>query len=271
MARRINRWGALLVVLLASGCTESVGVGSLPDGSVRSDGGASTDGASVSGDAGEDTSSVGDATATDSGVSGGAGNGVLFVDATASASEERDNASTPQGFVTDFTVDVQRAGVAVIDAQVVVRSSGGVLSLNHVGNGRYSARQTGYFQFYELDVSAGADEVRGVRARGPAIHTITRPTAGERVTAGADLEVTWSAPDVADEAIVETRDLAEQTTADDGSYTVPGSALAGSAGQDEDDRVRVRRSNVQEIAGGSASSDFTIRLRNQIQFVIASL
>lgn len=253
MASRISTRSVLLLVALAFGCTESVGVGSLPDGLVESDGSGSGD----------------DAATTDGGGNGGTGNGVLFVDATASASEETDNASTPQGFATDFTVDVQRAAVPVTDAQVVVRSSGGPLTLSHAGNGRYTARQTGYFQFYELEVSSGADEVRGVRARGPAIHTIASPSAGARVTAGAALEVTWSAPDTADEVTVETRDLAEQTTADDGSFSVPGSALAGSAGRDEDDRIRIRRSNVQAIAGGAASSDFTIRIRNQIQFVIA--
>lgn len=201
--------------------------------------------------------------------SGGTGTNSLRVDATISASEERDNASVAADFRAELTVDVTRGdGSPVTDAQVVVSSAGGEVTLAHQGGGRYEGTQNGYWQSYGLRVIAGSERVEGVRGVGPAIHTFTAPTENAIHPAGSPLEVRWQPAGGTDEATLETDDFARQTVSDSGSFTVPAAALSGKAGEDQEDRVRVRRTTVQPIDGGLAGSDLTVRLRNEVSFII---
>lgn len=243
---RTSALAALIAVLAVApaACTTDMAVGSFTDG-----GGNGADGG-------------GDAYG-----SGGSGNGVLLVHGSVEATEESDNASTPDGFKGEIVVTVSRGGSPVDDAVVTVSSASGTITLKTEGQGSYQAELSDYDRRYELDVTAGSDAVHGVRAEGPNIHTIDNPTEGSRHTAGQALEVRWTAG-AAQQVTVETDKMPAMTTTDSGVFTVSASYLTAEAGSEEKDRVRVRRANSQPIAGGAAGSDFMIRLRNQVEFVV---
>ncbi|MCA9669493.1 MAG: hypothetical protein KC503_28055 [Myxococcales bacterium] len=246
MSRRVA--ALLLAVAVAAGCNADKAVGSFADG-------------------GRGDSLPGDAVSGDAYGSGGSGNGVLRVSAVIEASEEVDNASSADQFKAELTVDVTRAGAAVTDAVVTIASSAGTVTLSHEGSGRYTAEQAGYARRYQLDVVAGADAVRGVRAEGPRIHTIDNPSEGARHPTAQPLEVRWTAGS-ATEVTVESERMPRATTTDSGRFSIAGTYLTAEAGKEETDRVRVRRSNVQLAAGGSAGSDVTVLVRNQVEFLI---
>lgn len=240
---------ASLLGLAMPGCVSDHVVATFGDGAAAGDGSAPTGDAQLP--------------------SGGSGTQSLRVDATISASEERDNASSPADFRAELTVDVKRGdGSAVTDAQVVISSDGGEVTLTHTGGGRYEGSQNGYWRAYGLRVIAGSERVEGVRGVGPAIHTFDAPLPTTVHPAGTPLEVRWQPAGGADETTLETDDLARQAVSDTGSFSVPASALTGKAGEDEEDRVRLRRSTVQPIDGGLAGSDLTVRLRNEVTFTV---
>lgn len=248
----------LLVPWLAlSACTSDYAVGSVLMDAARRDGAASDN-------------LLHDGRATDAFGSGGTGNGVLLVDATVSASEHENNASAPAEFDVELTVGVSRGGAPVTNASVRIESPGGVVELSHDGSGIYRGQQHEYQRRYTLHVVAGADAVADVQAEGPAIHTLLAPLESLQHPAGQPLTVRWTVPTPASETTLETRELGPLLIPDTGSYDVPGSAFVGTAGQEEDDRVRVRRSEHQTIAGGAVGSRLTIRVRNQVEFKIAS-
>lgn len=236
--------------LVLSGCTTDYAVGTVTDGA-------------------HDGSQQRDGPAADAHGNPGTGNGVLLVDGTISASEHENNASQAADFEVELTVGVSRGGTPVENAKVRIESAGGTVDLAHEGSGLYRAHQEGYHRRYALQVLADADSVTGVEAEGPAIHTILAPANGQRLSAGQALEVRWTVPSPASETTLETRDYGPLVIPDSGSYQVPGSAFV-SAGGEEDDRVRVRRSEHQPIAGGAVGSRLTIRLRNQVEFKIVS-
>src|SRR5207237_1491105 len=124
---------------------------------------------------------------------------------------------------------VRRAGQNVSDARVVLKSASGERTLVFDGD-RYRGGHVGYDRYYSLDVTSGADNVRGVGIAGPSLHRITYPLPGATVPPNADLRVTWARSDASDAAQVQTKDFKVESTLDSGGYVVPGSNLQAKVG-----------------------------------------
>jgi hypothetical protein len=198
----------------------------------------------------------------------GSGTQTLTVEAGVSATETVDNATLASNFSTDFSVRVTRTGQPVTGAQVSIASSAGVVTLAEQGDpGSYAGTQAGYLRVYGLTVEAGADKLEGAQLVGPTAHAFTAPTVGFVQKAGLPLDVKWD-PAGAQAASIETREMNSIDVADSGAFTVAGSFLAGKVGELRDDRIRVRRSDSLDLAGGAAGSSLSISVRNEITFNI---
>lgn len=200
------------------------------------------------------------------GSSAGEGNQVLEVSGTVEADNQIANASSANDFNTSFEIRVQRDGIDVGDAIVTVESDAGVVELSLNGDGEYVGGQPGYSEIYRLDIVAGDDFVRGVRVDGPDIHTFITPTAGATVDANADLLVEWRRDETAEAVRIETREMDELSIEDTGSFTAPVAALQWE-GDEFDERVRLERSNRVSPIGAAGDSSFTVRVRNEIEFL----
>lgn len=198
----------------------------------------------------------------------GTGTQSLRVDASISASEKVQNAQTADQFSTDISVQVSKAGSPVTGAVVVIGSPSGPLTLVAGGPaGNYRGNLPSYQRSYTLEVTAGADNIRGVQLDGPEFHIITAPTSTTTQRAGEPLTAVWS-PGGAAEATVETEKFPETATPDSGTFQIPGSFLTGEVGKLKEDRVRIRRTNRTNLAGGTAGSSLSVRIRNEVQFLI---
>lgn len=198
----------------------------------------------------------------------GTGTQSLRVDASISASEKIQNAQTADQFSTDISVQVSKAGSPVTNAVVVIGSPSGPLTLVTGGPaGTYRGNLPSYQRSYTLEVTAGADNILGVQLDGPEFHVITAPTSTTNQRAGELLTAVWS-PGGAAEATVETEKFPETATQDSGSFQIPGTFLTGEAGKLKEDRVRIRRTNRTNLAGGTAGSSLSVRIRNEVKFLI---
>jgi len=172
-------------------------------------------------------------------------------------------------FTTDFDVTLTDATMAPVSGATVTITNAAlgatVLSETAAGSGIYTAVA---LQFpggdFQLDVVRGTDNVQGVVARGPGVHTITSPLANDVVTAGQPLTVTWTVPSQAKFAEIETRDFSATQLLDDGSFTIPGLDNPVNANQ----RIRLFRFNEVEAAGGLMGSRLQIKIRAEVEPVV---
>ena len=172
-------------------------------------------------------------------------------------------------FTTDFNVTLTDATMAPVSGATVTITNAvlgaTVLTETAMGSGIYVAIA---MQFpggdFQLDVVRGTDNVQGVVAQGPGVHTVTSPLANEVVTAGQPLTVTWTVPSQAKFAEIETRDFSAIELLDDGSFTIPGLDNPANANQ----RIRLFRFNEVEAAGGLAGSRLQIKIRAQVEPVV---
>jgi hypothetical protein len=206
---------------------------------------------------------------TPNGSTPGTGTATLHVSATVSVENRTDNAADVNGFDTKFEVSVRRGGQVVGDAQVVVKSSSGARALSLDGD-KYKGGHVGYDRVYELEVVAGADNVRGAAIAGPTLHRITSPLPGATIQPRQDLTIRWSRDAAADSAHVETKRFKIESTQDVGSFVVLGSNIPGKNGQTDEDQVTIIRSTRVGLAGGTAGSEITAKVRNRIERLVVA-
>ena len=183
-----------------------------------------------------------------------------------------DNAAVVGGFTSFYSVNLQDGlGNPVSGATVTIQNSAtGTLTLAEglPGNpGAYlisgSGAPTGDFR---LDVTRGADNVRGVVVGGPGAHTILTPMQHDTVAAGDSLLTRWSVPIRAQSVVIETRNTDPPiATADDGSFWIP--AIANPARIDQ--RLRIYRTNEVNVAGGLSGSWFRVSVRQTVDPYVA--
>ena len=167
------------------------------------------------------------------------------------------------GFNTDYVVSLRDAiGNPVSGAAVTISNSAlGTLTLPETvaGSGVYfNARLSFPAGDFRLDVTRGTDNVRGVILGGPGVHTITAPANGSVAVANQAMTVKWSVPSQAKATEVETRDFGPVALADMGSYTI----AAANNPVNNNQRVRVRRYNEVDIAGGRPASRMRVTVEN---------
>lgn len=173
-------------------------------------------------------------------------------------------------FTTSFGVTLTDVAMAPVTGATVTITNAvlgtTVLGETAPGSGIYVAIA---LQFpggdFQLDVVRGTDNVQGVVAQGPGVHTVTSPQVNDVMTAGQDLTVTWTVPSQAKFAEIETRDFAAVQLLDDGSFTIPGLNNPANAGQ----RLRLFRFNEVDVAGGLLGSRLQIKIRAEVEpFVV---
>lgn len=196
----------------------------------------------------------------------GSGSGTLEVRVDVEADNVSDNASEADFFDTDFSIRVERNGVPVPDAQVVVSSSGGPVVLTFAVD-RYVGSQSGYFRTYSVDVDAGDDYLRGVQVRGPDIHHFTQPTGNESVDVSQGLRVEWDRSEVADSARIELSNT-DVPVEDTGRFDVPLSGIDCDTSSVSEEEVRLWRERRIVPNGAVGSSSFSVTLRNEHLFLV---
>lgn len=173
------------------------------------------------------------------------------------------------GFTTEFSVSLRDAvGAAVSGATVTVRNATlGTVTLAETGTGTgdYFAQRSSFAAGdYRLDVIRGADSVQNVAVGGIATHGILEPAAHDTVPAGEPLLVRWSVPTEAVRADLESRDYVVEGIPDSGSHTIPETFVVVRS----DERIRVRRFNEVEIAGGLPGSRLQLSVRNSVEPIV---
>jgi hypothetical protein len=197
----------------------------------------------------------------------GDGSNTLFVDAKIEANERVSNATDPTEFDTTVEVRVRRDGSAVSGATVIVYSDRGEIQLTEGNSGEYHGSQNGYAREFSLDVESGDDFLQGVHLTGPTIHAFAEPTQGGTHPANTDMLVRWS-PGDADRAEIEAATMNKIIIEDTGSYTVAGNYLEADAGDVEEERIELWRSNVILPAGTTTGSEVRITVRNRLDIQV---
>lgn len=167
------------------------------------------------------------------------------------------------GFSTDYTVSLRDAvGNRISGASVTISNSSlGTLALPETvaGSGDYFNTRLNFpAGDFRLDVTRGTDNVKGVILGGPGVHAIMAPANGSVATANQPMAVSWSVPSQAKASEVETRDFGPVAMADVGSFTIAGANNPINSNQ----RVRVRRYNEVDIAGGRPGSRLRVTVEN---------
>ncbi len=204
----------------------------------------------------------------------GRGSSTLDVGAHITVVNQVPNAASADQFATALSARLTKAGAPLHGAAVTIASSKGDVVLveqDPTGNhADYAGEQAGYAQAYTLTARLGDDYIEGVSLSGPDVHSFSVPALAAQVAYGQPLVVEWS-PSGATLATLETRELNPLDVPDTGSYSVPGSGLRKpDPGKTQDERVRVTRSSTVNIAGGTAGSDLTVTVRNEVTFLVVN-
>ena len=179
--------------------------------------------------------------------------------------EARDIASG--GFETEFLATVTDTRGDPVSGSVVVSSRFGDVQLTEDVPGTYRAIRSGYENgSYTLNINSDAGSIAGVTVLAPDIHTITTPTSGQTVDANTALNVRWTSAELAEECRLETRDFdSDWIYGDRRTLWTP---TVGNPPR-TDQRIRVKRRNVEDPAGGLFGSHFSIRIRCTVEPVVA--
>lgn len=176
--------------------------------------------------------------------------------------------SGPGSYITRMAVTVRDSlGLAVVNASVsIVTPAHGTISLIHntTNPGTYEASLNDYNPgLYTLNVIRGSDNLLDVREIGPDIHNITFPTSSDTLAADSAFNLVWTRSSKADTAEIETKDFGPALTSDDGLFTVPPSLFPRN-----DQRIRVRRANEINAAGGLNSSYLKVSIRKSVEPIV---
>lgn len=192
----------------------------------------------------------------------GEGSGTLLVVAEVQGRDVSDSV-----FETEFLATVTDTSGVPVSGSVVISGGFGEVKLAEGLPGSYSALRTGYDTgSYTLRVTSAAGSVSGVTAVAPDVHTITAPTSDQVVEANTALYVRWTREVPAAECRLETRDYDS-----DWVFGDPGVLYAPSVGNPPrtDQRVRVKRRNVQTPQGALFGSQFSVEIRRTVEPVFA--
>lgn len=205
-----------------------------------------------------------------SGSDPGEGTNTLLVSGNVEASPALTNARTAAEFSTDFEVQITLNNNGVTTGTVTVTSSTGKYPLAYVGGtGKWEGRANGYDEVYILDIVSGTDEVTGVRVDGPDFHTFVKPTAGATVDSTLPLEVTWDSDQDADTSAIRADKIDWVSIPDTGKFMLGVGALDADPDQAKQNELRLMRLNRVVPAGAIAGSEFSVRIENRIDVIVA--
>jgi hypothetical protein len=203
-----------------------------------------------------------------SGSSPGSGTGTLLVDGNATAKPRISNAKNGNDFDTELSVRVELNQQPVTTGTVTVRSRLTTIQLTYnTSENRWTGTAAGYDEVYQLDVTSGSDEVRGVIVDGPDVHTFTAPMAGASLDSTIVNTVTWSRGEPADATTFKAEETDRISISDTGSYEMPAGSLKAHKEDPRQNRIELRRANRIAPAGAVGGSDFVVRVDNMLDVV----
>jgi prepilin-type processing-associated H-X9-DG protein len=199
----------------------------------------------------------------------GGGTNTLFVDGNASAEARLTNARTNAEFDTEFSIRILLNQVPVTTGTVTITGASGTftLAVNVDGENRWTGRANGYDEVYILDVESGADNIHDVRVDGPDIHVFKAPLAGATIDSTMPLPIDWSRGDEADTASIDTDRIDRLSIPDSGKYMLSAGSLEANREEARQNDIQIERTDRVVPAGATAGSEFSVRVRNEIQVV----
>lgn len=182
-------------------------------------------------------------------------------------------AGTPAGagtFQTDFTVQLaDTLGGAISGATVAISGAAGNLALVEDGGtpGTYRASLASYTAGnYQLDITAGAQQVTAAQVAAPDLHAITSPAANDTIQAHHPCHMSWTHTTNAQYVQLASLDwTGTASTLDSGTGNVP---TPGNPARN-DQQFSVTRWNSASILDARTGSHFDASIRNAVGPVIA--
>jgi len=178
-------------------------------------------------------------------------------------------------YTTDFEVTIADSlGAAVNNATVTIsHSTLGVISIawDTLQPGVYSASRNSYTSgTYTLNVTRGTESLRNGRVVAPDLHSITFPTLSDTIAVNMPITTLWTRLAPAQIVEVETRDLLPMLASsigdsDDGSFVIPASTTLR-----DDQRIRIKRSNMTTLTTGRTGSTFKASIRNAVEPLVVN-
>jgi hypothetical protein len=167
----------------------------------------------------------------------------------------------------DFDVRVRRAGQDVTDAVVTITSNRGEVLLTHDGGGDYIGAQTGWGNYFALDVKAGPDALEGSIAA-PQSVTLVQPDMRVPFDArqAESVRFRWDA-EPADFVRIKTEkfETVPEYVEDTGSYMIVATAFV-----DTEQDVKIKRRNSVALAGGLPGSTLTADYEEKFQVLVTN-
>src|SRR5262249_26295588 len=119
---------------------------------------------------------------------------------------------------------------------------------------------------YQLDITAGAQQVTAAQVLGPDLHAFTSPAAGDTVQASHPIHVTYTRTAAAQQMQLATKNwTGAASTTDNGQATVP---TPGNPARN-DQQISLTRWNSATITDAAAGSHFDASIRNSVGPIIA--
>lgn len=182
------------------------------------------------------------------------------------------NGGDPSTFRTQYVVRVVKDGERIAVASVIVANVADELALRFDtrDGGVWVGELPGYHAVQRLDVVVGPDQVTGVRAVGPDVHTFTapNPAMAAAVDPTTPLAVAWQRAEAADRATIQTRRSRRYTIDDTGAFELGPDDLTSRPDQPSEETITLDRSHTVVPAGAAAASTFTVTVRNELKLVV---
>jgi hypothetical protein len=201
----------------------------------------------------------------------GTGTSTLEVEGRAHAEPRTASARAASDFTTEFSIRIGRGGQAITTGTVTVSSRFATTTLTYDSTdgalGRWKGTANGYDEVYQLDVTSGSDEVRGVIVDGPDIHTITAPALGASLDSTVATMLTWNREESADEATLKTDEIDRIAITDSGSYSMSPGSLKADKDEPRTNTIELRRMNRVTPAGAVAGSSFVVTIEQRLDVI----
>ena len=215
-----------------------------------------------------------DPLAPGAGSSPGTGTGTILVTGSARSSSQTPNASADTMFSTDLELDLSINNTPLTTGTVTITSLTGATKLTFQQNGNGSGHWTGtvanYDPVYQLDVTSGPDNIKGVTLEGPDLDVFTAPTEGATVDASMTITLAWTRQVEAQSAVFGVGDIQGLTIPDNGTYAIPALSLHYDRAAPRQNALHLTRSNSIAPKGAVAGSMFTVSLTQTLDVVAAA-
>lgn len=175
------------------------------------------------------------------------------------------------GYQTDMKVTVRDVAGNPVSGATVSISNGasgwGTVPLVEAksGSGDYlNSRASFPSGDFTLSVQHPSGNVQGVVLGGPGVHSINGPKAGAIVPANQPLQVSWTTPVQALNALLTTKNGYAAASQDTGTFTIPGANNPPTSPQ----TLNIARYNEVNVAGGLPTSTMRVTVETSVDYTV---